>query len=319
MQSLKLESLYSTIFESTVAAIGITDLDGNYQNVNPAWCHYLGYTLQEALTLSIDDVTPPEDRVSSAANYQSLIQGVLPSLRLSRRYLRKNGSVFWADLHVSPIISAEKEIVGIVGVFVDIDRQIIAEQNLQELNAQLSLANIELQLAMQDLNRLARKDSLTHLYNRRVLMELMDKEISRASRSKQGLAVAIADLDNFKNINDTYGHETGDVALIELAKVLRSQIRTTDYVGRWGGEEFLFIFPETTCDGALIVIERVRKTVQKLQVMNGDNEIRITVSIGLSYHKEDYDSSVMIDEADQAMYRAKKMGKNRCEIYQGNC
>jgi len=181
------------------------------------------------------------------------------------------------------------------------------------------MANIELQLAMEDLNRLARRDTLTQLYNRRVLDEILVQEINRAERSKQGLAVAIADLDNFKLINDTHGHEAGDLALIELARVLREEIRTTDFVGRWGGEEFLFIFPDTSCSGALIVIERVRKSVEELIIPVGNITIRLTVSIGLSYHKDHYEQKNIIDEADKAMYRAKELGKNRCEYYQNNC
>jgi len=319
MQNWKNEDLYSTIFESTVAAIGITSLEGEYQIVNPAWCHLLGYSAEEAQRLCVNDVTPEEDRNPSKANFDRLISGELPSLRLSRRYKRKDGNIFWADLHVSPITNVQNQIVGIVGIFVDIDRQIHAEANLHEMNKELTLANIELQLAMEDLKRLARRDSLTQLYNRRVLTEILDKEINRAVRNKQGLAVAIADMDNFKSINDTYGHETGDLALIELAKVLRDEIRTTDYVGRWGGEEFLFIFPETTCKGALIVIERVRKSMEELILSVGDTNIKVTVSIGLSYHSGDYDAAAMIDEADKSMYRAKQLGKNRCEFFQSTC
>lgn len=319
MQSWNIEELYSKIFDSTVAAIGITDLDGKYQIVNPAWCHLLGYTPAESKSLHVNDVTPEEDRASSSINLSKLISGELPGLRLSRRYLRKNGKVFWADLHVSPITNDEGMLMGLVGVFVDINRQMKAEENLQELNSQLTLSNIELQLAMEDLNRLARRDALTKLYNRRVLSEILEMEVQRAARSKRGIAVAMADMDNFKSINDFYGHDTGDIALIELAKVLRKEVRTTDFVGRWGGEEFLFIFPETTCKGALIVIERVRTNLEKLRIPVGDKCLKLTVSIGLSYHRENYDGRVLVEEADKAMYLAKERGKNRCEFFQNNC
>jgi diguanylate cyclase (GGDEF)-like protein/PAS domain S-box-containing protein len=319
MQNWNLDDLYGTIFDSTVAAIGITDLQGKYQVVNPAWCHLLGYSAQEAKGLYVNDVTPEEDRSGSENNFSRIVNRELSSLRLSRRYLRKDGRIFWADLHVSPIIGKNNEVVGIVGVFVDIDRQVVAEENLQEMNAQLTLANIELQLAMEDLNKLARRDALTGLYNRRVLQDILDQEIQRARRSKRGLAVALADMDDFKSINDGYGHDVGDMALLELARVLRKEIRTTDFVGRWGGEEFLFIFPETSCKGALQVIERVRQSVEKVNLIAENKAVRLSVSIGLSYHSENHDSEKIVIEADKAMYQAKQAGKNRCIFFQSSC
>lgn len=319
MHNWKIEDIYGKIFNSTVAAIGIIDLEGKYQIVNPAWTELLGYSPTEARLLHVNDVTPQEDRESSSANLSRLTSGELPGLRLTRRYLHKNGSTFWADLHVSPLTDAMGKVVALVGVFVDIGRQIQAEENLQKLNTQLTLANIELQSAMEDLNRLARRDPLTQLYNRRVLDEIMEREVSRAARGKQGLAVAIADLDNFKNINDTHGHEVGDIALIELARVVLEEIRTTDYVGRWGGEEFLFVFPDTSCKGALIVIERVRKKVEKLRIPAGVGFVSLTISIGLSFHDKSYDHKMIIEEADRAMYLAKEKGKNRCEYFQRTC
>ncbi|MCK9557206.1 MAG: diguanylate cyclase [Candidatus Cloacimonetes bacterium] len=319
MINWKLEDLYLTIFDSAVVAIGLTDTEGKYVMVNPAWCSMMGYTAEEAKRLHVNDVTPPEDRQSSKANYDRLISGELPGIRLSRRYVKKDGTYFWADLHVSRVTDREGQAAGLVGIFVDIDPQKQAEADLRDLNSKLSLSNQELQQAMEELRRLARHDSLTQLLNRRVLTEILDKEIQRSSRSKRGLAVAMADVDNFKKINDQYGHDVGDVALIELAKVLKEQIRTTDYVGRWGGEEFLFVFPETTCKGAMIVIERVREQVAKIRIPVPDGDFSFTVSIGLSYHMGIDTGETIVQEADQAMYAAKQAGKNRCIHYQPEC
>lgn len=315
----KIEDLYSKIFDSTVVAIGITDMNGRYLAVNNAWCKLLGYTSEEAKKMCVNDVTPPEDIDSSTTNMYRLITGEMPGIRLNRRYMRKDGLYFWADLHVSPITNNEHQIVGLVGIFVDIDRQVKAEENLQQLNNQLINANTELQRAMEDLSKLARIDPLTQLYNRRVLNEILENELQRSIRNKRGFAVAMGDLDNFKRINDSYGHEVGDLALIEMAKILRKEIRTTDFVGRWGGEEFLFIFTETTCQGALIVIERIRQTVENVQIPVKDIKIGFTVSIGLSYHSGGEGGNAIVEEADKALYRAKVSGKNRCEFFQNNC
>ncbi len=273
-----IEDLYAKIFDSTVVAIGITDQQGKYVMVNPAWCRMMGYSATEAESLHVNDVTPPEDRGSSSMNFARLISGEIPGIRLSRRYLRKDGSCFWADLHVSRVIHDDGATVELVGIFVNIDPQIKAESDLQEMNKKLTGTNQELQRAMEEL-----------------------------------------DVDDFKKVNDNYGHDVGDLALIELAKVLSHEIRTTDFVGRWGGEEFLFIFPETTCEGAMIVIERVREQVENIRIPIPGGELAFTVSIGLSYHMGNDNVYTIVNEADQAMYKAKQAGKNRCLQYQTGC
>jgi diguanylate cyclase (GGDEF)-like protein/PAS domain S-box-containing protein len=316
MQTLNKENLYGKIFNATVVAIGITDLDGYYTVVNPAWSQCLGYSAEEAKQITVSDVTPAEDRASSALNYQRLIERKVSAMRISRRYLCKDGSTIWADLSVSALTDEDDNVIGLLGVFVNIDPQIKAETNLQELNEQLTASNIELQLAMEKLTKLARHDPLTHLYNRRVLEEVMQHEIQRSIRNQRGLGVAIADIDNFKMINDTYGHDFGDVVLVRLAKVLRKRVRTTDIVGRWGGEEFLFVFPETSRKGAMIVVERIRVAVEKISLRHHGKQIRFTMSLGLSFHDLNPNRALIVNEADQALYRAKRDGKNLAYCFQ---
>lgn len=316
MQSFNKENLYSKIFFSTVVAIGITDLQGYYSKVNPAWCQCLGYSAEEARKLTVLDVTPIEDRASSDLNYTRLIKQEIPAMRISRRYLRKDGSIIWADLHATAITDDDDQVIGLLGVFVNIDPQVRAETNLQTLNAQLTQANIDLQIALDKLKKLARHDPLTLLYNRRVLEETMEQEIQRCLRNQRGLGVAIADIDDFKKINDSYGHDFGDVVLVELSKLLRNKVRTTDIVGRWGGEEFLFVLPETSCKGAMIVAERIRYSAEKLKLEFEGKPVKLTLSLGLSFQNKDPERSSIVKEADQALYRAKRDGKNRAYCFQ---
>ncbi|PKN72691.1 MAG: PAS domain S-box protein [Candidatus Cloacimonetes bacterium HGW-Cloacimonetes-3] len=319
MKPMHLNDLHSRIFQSAVVAIGVTDPEGNYILTNPTWSELLGYSAEEALSLKVSDVTPEEDRHNSISSFEYLKQEQGRSIRKSRRYQRKDGSIFWADLYVSALFDEDDSIIGILGVFVDIDKQIIAEQtqkemmdNLEQLNHQLNEANITLK-------HLARRDTLTGLYNRRVLEEVLGKENNRTMRTKRGFGIAIADVDNFKQINDTYGHDCGDIVLKELSAIFLKGIRATDTMGRWGGEEFLFVFPETSCQGAMIVIDRIRSKVERMNLKCGGMNIKVTCTIGLSYHHGEMGTKDMINEADKALYQGKRCGKNKVVCFQDVC
>jgi diguanylate cyclase (GGDEF)-like protein/PAS domain S-box-containing protein len=305
MNKIHINNIYSKVFHSAVVAIGVTDTKGNYLNVNPAWCDYTGYTETEALKLNVADLTPSEDKSQSNHIYKKLIGGDVSTLRKTRRYLRKDGSIFWADLHVSSITDEENNIIGVIGVFVDIDRRVKAENQQKELNRVLT--------------KLARHDSLTGLFNRRALEEILMKELKRAIRYKRGFAVALADVDDFKKVNDTYGHDCGDIVLRHLANIFQAGIRDTDYVGRWGGEEFLFIFTETTCEGAQIVAERIRHQVNDRTLGCNGHELSLSVTIGFSYQHGQTSITSIIAEADKALYQGKTSGKNRVVCFQENC
>jgi len=316
MSILQPEELYSRIFNSSVVAIGLTDILGAYKIVNPSWSRMLGYSAQEAKHLTISDVTPAEDRAQSMMNYDKLISGELSSLRVQRRYLCKSGDIIWADLHVSTIIDKDKQVLGVLGMFVNIDPLIAAEDNLSQLNYELTRANIELKQANEKLSLLARKDELTGLNNRRVLDEALDQELLRSSRTKRGFTVAIADIDDFKKVNDTYGHDCGDEALKALSIVLRNGIRSMDHVGRWGGEEFLFVLPETSLEGSQIVLDRIRRRVEEIDLKCNGQQEKLSISIGMTYCKGQCERNYVVKEADIALYEAKRNGKNKVLCYQ---
>ena len=122
-------------------------------------------------------------------------------------------------------------------------------------------------------------------------------------------------IDDFKKVNDTYGHDCGDIILIEIANIFQRNIRLTDSVGRWGGEEFLFILTETTAEGAYIAMDRIRKAVAAEIFDYRQNPIEITLTIGLSFHHGDPSSKEIVNQADQALYRGKKNGKNQLVNY----
>ena len=173
---------------------------------------------------------------------------------------------------------------------------------------QQSMANQE------ELERLANFDSLTGLHNRRAILRRLDEEIKRASRYKEELCLLMLDIDHFKNVNDQYGHLSGDEVLQEVATLVQQNIRDTDTTGRYGGEEFITILPETNLSSALNVAERTRKLIATSEMKDSErNVFNITVSQGLSSYKPGDDGYSLISRADDALYRAKENGRNRVE------
>ena len=158
------------------------------------------------------------------------------------------------------------------------------------------------------LERLSLTDDLTGLPNRRGVMSFLEFEISKSKRYGEPLSVALLDLDDFKTINDTYGHLVGDTVLREFAALMRSKLRASDIVGRWGGEEFLVIMPNTDLRTAVGVIERLRKEVSERYF---DPVGKLSVSAGETELREEDDIDSVIRRADENLYRAKREGKNR--------
>jgi diguanylate cyclase (GGDEF)-like protein len=165
--------------------------------------------------------------------------------------------------------------------------------------------------AQKKLRQYAATDSLTGLFNRRYMTELTEKEISLSERSKRPLSFLLLDIDHFKSINDTYGHDVGDIVLKGVADVLEQQLRKQDLVARWGGEEFLVALPDTNLDKACASGERIRDAVMDAdwQTITG-KPINLTVSIGASQLREDEGLNAGVSRSDEAMYRSKASGRN---------
>jgi two-component system cell cycle response regulator len=166
---------------------------------------------------------------------------------------------------------------------------------------------------LEETRRLANSDGLTGLQNRRRTTERLEAEMERARRFGITLSVILCDVDHFKQVNDRFGHNIGDEVLMRVASMLQETLHQQDLVGRWGGEEFLVILPDTDLEGGILVGERLRRAVEALPPVVSGPE-RVTCSIGIAAHAGDDSSAVFVDRADQALYRAKKNGRNRLEI-----
>jgi diguanylate cyclase (GGDEF)-like protein len=171
---------------------------------------------------------------------------------------------------------------------------------LRELNASLKETSVT--------------DALTGIGNRRMLLERMKSEMARAERVDRPFTIALADLDRFKSVNDTYGHEAGDKVLIEIARVIKSCMRDYDSCGRWGGEEFLIIMPEITAAEGASIIERLRDAIGCMAMQFDGNTLALSASFGIAQYRPQESGSDMIARADAALYAAKRGGRNRYEL-----
>lgn len=175
----------------------------------------------------------------------------------------------------------------------------------------ISLTDItQMTIAKNDTEYKAYYDGLTKIYNRNKFDELFLQELLRVQRYKDDLSIAILDIDNFKNFNDTFGHLIGDEVLIMLANNLKEKVRNTDIFARWGGEEFVILFIETNLDDAIIIADKLRKYISELKHKTAGS---ITASFGLTKYKEGDTLESLFNRCDEALYSAKENGRNRVE------
>lgn len=163
--------------------------------------------------------------------------------------------------------------------------------------------------AQEQMRHHAEHDDLTGLWNHRIIVERLHQEVDRSRRESTPLSLILVDLDHFKTVNDTFGHASGDVVLKRIGSIFQRSTRSYDWVGRFGGEEFLLILPGSGIAGARSRAEQLRKTVEETCIFDGERDIRITASFGVaSGFPQNYDA--LLQAADAAMYRAKASGRN---------
>ena len=164
------------------------------------------------------------------------------------------------------------------------------------------------------------RDGLTGLMNYQKFHEQLESELSRAKRYKAPLSLIFADIDHFKKVNDTYGHLAGDQALGIVSKLLQDGVRASDTVARYGGEEFVIILPETPLEGAVVATERIRRKITEKKIVYKDQNFSITISFGIVCFTPDQDISKndLINSADNALYEAKRKGRNRLCVCKAN-
>ena len=187
---------------------------------------------------------------------------------------------------------------------------IIAGRMRNDNNALVSSQNIRMQFEHQ-----ASVDALTGAHNRHWMNEAFPRALLRCRRNLQEAALLFVDIDHFKRVNDTHGHLVGDVALRTVAECMASNLRPFDLLVRYGGEEFALLLPDTDRTKAAILAERLRSAISSCDIRNGDARLQVTASIGITLTRGDKTLDVLLNEADQALYQAKNLGRDRVEIF----
>lgn len=204
----------------------------------------------------------------------------------------------YQNITIFPLASLTGKVEQLCLVIYDVTDEAVSRLGMQSLNSQLE--------------KISRIDGLTGLYNRRFWEEQFVMEYKRDKRSESPSALLMLDIDNFKRVNDTYGHPAGDEVIKTLANIIKKATRETDVSGRYGGEEFAVILPDTPVANVEFVAERIRRLVEKSVVVYDESNISFTVSIGIAGFKHTYkDSTQWLDMADKSLYQAKALGKNR--------
>ena len=219
--------------------------------------------------------------------------------------------IYWLDVQISDwkLALVDASLLAVIGA------TIAYFAFIRPKDRQIRIVMAALEKARADAENRARFDELTGVLSRRALLEALETEVERSERYGSALTCLMLDLDHFKTINDTHGHLVGDKVLHRVAQVILAQCRTIDHLGRYGGEEFLIILPETTLDGAARIAERVRSAVA--DAAPDRREEHVTLSIGVAeWRRGEGSANNLISRADQALLEAKAAGRNRIKVSQ---
>ena len=315
------EQQLHTLFD--LISDGIWDWNANtgYVYRNPGWYAMLGYP-SHSLANSVftwESVIHPEDYPRVMAHFEAYLNQRNERYLVEYRCRCHDGSYLWVE--DSGYIIARNEdgsVARMLGAHRNIDagkrlvaqleqRNLSLESQVAERTRELSWVNQQLQRQLEENRELAERDALTRVANRYRLEKTLRLECERAQRFRQPLALIAMDLDDFKPINDRYGHAQGDAALVRVADSLRSCLRERDLLARWGGDEFVIVLPQTALAQGLELAARLRRVVAQVEPVG---DCRLTISYGVVQWQLGEDQHALLARADQALYRAKDAGKN---------
>lgn len=294
----------SRAVDQSASMILITNTQGAIEFVNPAFEKGTGYSLAEVRGKNprlLKSGQVPGEVFQNL--WETISRGDIWQGELLNR--KKNGELFWENAIISPIRDPDGQISHYVAVNEDITIRKKHEAELHDYTKKLEV--LQAQLREQ-----AIRDPLTGVFNRRYLMETLDREIARSRRENHPLSLMIMDVDYFKIVNDTYGHLVGDQTLQRLARLLEKSTRKGDVICRYGGEEFVVLMPHTSLEDAVRRAESWRNTLENSPLQFSGLTIAVTISVGVASNEaEDMTSQDLLSQADRSLYRAKGNGRNR--------
>ena len=311
-----------TILETIGALVCVMDTQGRIVLFNKAAQQLTGYSEQEVLgAYPWDLFILPEEKDDVQTVFNSLSIGNFPNKYINY-WLTKEGrkrQISWSN---TALADEQNNLTFIIATGIDITEQQAAEAKIldhqKELKKLIGIRTRELNEANKKLEMLAYHDDLTGLANRRYLNKILNEEIRRTRRTRGPLSILIADIDFFKNYNDTYGHPTGDRCLIEIADLFKQNFqRASDLIARMGGEEFCVVLPMMDARAAQKLAQSFLHLVREHNIQHKSSKIadHVTLSIGVaSYSEQNSDLQKLIKAADQALYDAKDKGRNRVEV-----
>jgi diguanylate cyclase (GGDEF)-like protein/PAS domain S-box-containing protein len=296
------ESFLNTIFDSFHDPFSIVDRDFRYVRFNDTYARTRGKLSKDLFGKKCHEVLHDRTGICDDCVVEKTFLSKHPCAK-EKQVTLPDGTEAWFEISTYPIFDQQKNVTHVVEYTRDITFRKNEEKEKEEL--------------IKTLNHLSTTDSLTGLLNRRALNEMLDHEINRASRSATDLSLIICDVDLFKRINDTYGHTTGDRALMAVSEALKRTLRKSDILGRYGGDEFMIILPETSLEGAQSLAEKVRAAVEGLELELPGNKRTglLTLSIGVASCCMPEDNlDTLVSLADAALYSSKEAGRNRISV-----
>lgn len=269
--------------------IMITDRAGRFTYVNDAYVRHTGFSREESIGKSASILKSGMHE----SDYYQKMWDVIRSGNVFRGLIinrKKDGELYYEEKTISPIKNDDGIVTSYVSTGKDITQRIMMEK---------------------DLEKLATTDKLTGIYNRHKFEEIYKTEIERVLRYENSLTLIMFDIDHFKKVNDTYGHDVGDSVIKNIVDVVNKNIRTTDIFVRWGGEEFIILCPETDSSSASTLAEKLRSAIEATQF---DKVGRVTCSFGVAIYSNKESGDNLIKRSDDALYMAKNQGRNRVEV-----
>jgi len=292
------ERFLNTIFDSIRDPFSIMDRNYRIIRLNEAYAQMKGKSVDSLIGKRCYEVLGTKGVVCDGCVIEKTFHSGDPCAK-DKHIILANGSDAWVEIYTYPILDDKGRVSHVIEYTRDITDRKRSEEEKQRL--------------IEKLEHLSKTDGLTGLLNRRALTERLSYEIDRAKRYGSDLSLVLCDVDNFKQINDLYGHAGGDSALQNVSGTLKGMLRKTDIAGRYGGDEFIMILPETSMTGAVSLAEKIRASIESSEFrLEGDKTARMSLSIGvtcLAAASDTIDS--FVKRADDAMYASKQSGRNK--------